>query len=208
VLHGQSPARIAFLKKIMEATPFSEMIPGELSPGNYILSKAGELYFIYFTTSTPIILELPGAIPYKVDGIDTWNMTITPMGNASPGKFSFTPPKANYVLRLSVYAPGEQMRPEEKASASPAEGMVPLKVQLSRQRKLRIGRWTFFAVTYDGTKAQNNVHWYFGDADTAVELDRTTSCCRGPTDKGSVTLTVGNCNESIQHHGKDRQFRG
>jgi len=380
VLHGQSPARIAFLKKVVEPTPFAEMVPGELSRGNYVLSKAGELYFIYFTTPTPITLELPGAIPYKVDGIDTWNMTITPLGNASPGKFSFTPPKTNYVIRLSVYAPGEQMRPEVKAFARPAEGMVPLKVQFSTPsklkcrwefgdgtsssernpehtykktglytamltvtdknglsasrplpiavdqatdspivkvgfkdgdtaptklhgkivrakdgsydfgdgppwkwisvgdkpiealeglcsftilgwtnpsslkigsggnrivfnlnydrsgfdlvclqdgrlrlavnewpdgvrndsspRKIRVGRWTFFAVTYDGTKAKNNVHWYFGDADTPAKLDRTTSYSRGPTGKASGTLTFGNYNESIQHHGKDRQFRG
>lgn len=74
--------------------------------------------------------------------------------------------------------------------------------------KLRIGRWTFFAVTYDATKAQNNVHWYFGDTDSPAELDRTTSYNRGPTGKASGTLTIGNYNESIQRHGKDRQFRG
>ena len=79
----------------------------------------------------------------------------------------------------------------------------------SSHGKLKIGKWTFFAVTYDGTKADNNVRWYFGDADTAAKLDRTTSYSRGPTGKGSGTLTVGNYNESIQrHHGKDRQFRG
>jgi hypothetical protein len=125
VLRGQSPTRISFLKKIMEPTPFAEMTPAELSNGNYILSKAGELYFIYFTSPTAITLQLHGSRPYKVDGIDTWNMTITPMGNAKPGKFSFTPPKDNYVLRLSLYGPGEKMRPQVKASASPVEGIAP-----------------------------------------------------------------------------------
>jgi len=114
VLHGQSPARIAFLKKIMEPTPFTEMEPRELSSGGYLLSKAGELYFFYFTTPTATTFELPGAGIYKVDGIDTWNMTVTPMGNARPGRFSFTPPKADYLLRLSVYAPGENIRPQVK----------------------------------------------------------------------------------------------
>ena len=380
VLRGQSPARIAFLKQIMEPTPFAEMVPDELSAGNYILSKQGELYFVYFTSPTAITLKLPGPRPYKIDGIDTWNMTISSLGSASPGKFSFTPPKANYVLRLSLYGPGEKIRPEAKASASPTEGIAPLKVQFSAptklpcrwtfgdgssssqkaplhtykepglytamltvtgeaglsastaisiavdrstdtpivrvgfkdgdrpktklhgrigrskggtydfgdgepwkwisvgdkpiealeglrsftiigwanpsslkigsggnriafnlnynhsgfdlvylqdgrlrlavnewpdrsqndssSKKLRIGKWTFFAVTYDATKSKNNVCWYFGDTDTAAQLDRTTTYNRGPTGKGSGTLTVGNYNESIQRHGKDRQFRG
>jgi len=131
LLHGQSPDRIAFLKKIMEPTPFDQMEPRGLPSGSYLLSKAGEIYFIYFTTPTTITIELPGPRPYKVDGIDTWNMTITPMGNASPGTFSFTPPRANYLLRLSVYAPGEKMRPDVKASANPTEGTAPLEVKFS-----------------------------------------------------------------------------
>jgi len=379
VLHGQSPARIAFLKKIMEPAPFAEMEPRELSDGNYVLSKTGELYFIYFTNPAPVTLELPGQGAYKVDGIDTWNMTITPLSNAGPGRFDFTPPKTNYLLRLSVYASDEKKRPDVKAFANPTEGTAPLKVQFSTptkyqllwdfgdgtssskrnpehiydkpglytatltitddnglsastiltiasdrstdlpivqvggqdndshriklhgriiqtedgfynlsggeswkwisvgdkpieameglrsftilgwvnpssfktgsggnrivfnlnydhsgvdlvclqdgrlrlavnewpdrikndsSKKLRIGQWTFFAVTYDGTKSKDNVCWYFGDVGTPARLDRTTSYNRGPTGKESGKLTVGNYNESIQRHGKDRQFRG
>ena len=78
----------------------------------------------------------------------------------------------------------------------------------SSSKKLRIGKWTFFAVTYDATRAKDNVHWYFGDADTPAKLDKTTSYNRGDTGKGSGTLTIGNYNESIHQHGKDRQFRG
>ncbi|MBN2594820.1 MAG: DUF5060 domain-containing protein [Sedimentisphaerales bacterium] len=380
VLHGQSPARIAFLRKIMEPAPFDEMVPGELSGGNYTLSKEGELYFVYSTQSVPMELDLPGPKAYKVDGIDAWNMTITSLGSASPGRFRFAAPQPNYLLRLSVYGPGEKIRPEAKASADPIEGIAPLKVRFStstdlqckwqfgdgsssieknplhiyeepglytailtvtsedglssntplgiavdrdaetsivrvgferdessgielhgkiRRRndgsydfgdgepwkwisvgdgptealeglrsftilgwanptslnigsggnriafnlqynrsgfdlvhledgrlrlavnewpdgirndsspnRLRIGKWTFFAVTYDGGKQKDNIHWYFGDADSPAELDKTTSYSRGLTGKGSGTLTIGNYNESIQQHGKDRQFRG
>jgi PKD repeat protein len=381
VLRGQSPARIAFLKKIMEPTPFAEMTPAELPNGNYILSKPGELYFIYFTTPTEITIQLPGSRPYLVDGIDTWNMTNSPIGSASPGKFSFTSHKARYVLRLLPYGRDMKIRPEAKAFASVTEGIAPLKVQFSTptehscrwefgdgtssskqnplhtykepglytamltvtdepglsagtaisitvdrptdspiirvgfrdgdrpktklhgriirskdstydfedgepwkwiavgdkpikdleglrsftimgwanpaslkigsggnriafnlnynhsgfdlvclqdgrlrlavnewpdrikndssSKKLRIGQWTFFAVTYDATKSKNNVRWYFGDADTPAKLDRTTTYNRGQTGKDSGILTVGNYNESIQRrHGKDRQFRG
>jgi len=380
VLHGESPARIAFLKEIMEPTPFDEMIPGELPGGNNVLSKEGELYFVYSTQSEPLNLDLPGPGKYKVDGIDTWDMTITSLGSASPGKFSFTPPKPNYLLRLSAYGPGEKIRPEVKASAGPIEGIAPLKVQFSTSselrckwqfgdgssssernpihtyeepglytavltvtsddglsscmplgiavdrnsdtpivrvgfehgessgielhgkikhgndgsydfgdgepwkwisvgagpiealeglrsftilgwanptslnigsggnriafnlkynrsgfdlvhlkdgrlrlavnewpdgirndsspKKLRIGKWTFFAVTYDGSRQKDNVRWYFGDVDSPAKLDKTKSYSRGPTGKGSGTLTIGNYNESIQQHGRDRQFRG
>ena len=380
VLHGQSPARIAFLKEIMEQTPFDEMVPGELPGGNYTLSKEGELYFVYSTQSEPVNLDLPGPGAYKVDGIDTWDMTITSLGSASAGKFLFAPPKPNYLLRLSIYGPGEKMRPEVKASAGPIEGIAPLKVQFSTSselsckwqfgdgssssernpvhiykepgiytavltvtaqdglsscmplgiavdrtaetpivrvgfrrgessgiqlhgkvirgtdssydfgdgepwkwisvgdgpvkaleglrsftilgwanptslnigsggnriafnlkynrsgfdlvnlkdgrlrlavnewpdrisndsspNRLRIGKWTFFAVTYDGSRQKDNVHWYFGDADSPAELDKTTSYSRGPTGKGGGTLSIGNYNQSIHQAGKDRQFRG
>jgi hypothetical protein len=129
VLHGQSPARIAFLKKIMEPTPFAEMAPAELSNGNYLLSKEGEIYFIYFTNPTAISLQLPDSRPYKIDGIDTWNMTISSLGSASPGEFSFTPPQINYLLRLSRYGHGEKIRPETKAPASSTEDTTPLKAR-------------------------------------------------------------------------------
>jgi PKD repeat protein len=380
VLHGESPARIAFLKKVMEPVPFAEMVPGELTSGNYVLSKPGELYLVYCTRPGETTIELAGAKPYKVDGIDTWNMTITPMANAKAGKFNITAPKIPYVIRLSVYEPGEKLRPEVKASANPTEGIAPLRVQFSTPSNLRctwefgdgtssskanpvhiyqkpglytatltvtdesglsasvpvpiavdratdtpivqvgfkdgdnpptklhgkvirgkdgsynfgdgepwrwisvgdkplealeglrsfttlgwaspsslkigsggnriafnlnynrsgfdlvcledgrlrlavnewpdgisndsspgklpIGRWTFFAVTYDETKTQDNVCWYFGDADRPAEPDRKTSYTRGPTGKGSGLLTIGNYNETIQQHGKDRQFRG
>ena len=380
LLHGKSPSRIAFLKGLMEPTPFEEMIPAELVGGHRVLSKEGQLYFVYCTSTEPLTLNLSGSRAYKVDGIDTWNMTITSLGSASPGMFSFTAPKLNYLLRLSVYEPDEKTRPEIKAIAEPAEGIAPLKVRFSastplrcrwafgdgnssfernpaytytepglytatltttaedglssslplgiavdraidtpivrvgfkqgdspgvrlhgtvdrsrdgaydfgqrepwtwisigdgpvealeglrsftilgwanptslqigsggnriafnlnynrsgfdlvhlRDGRLRLavnewpdgvsndsspgrlqtGRWTFFAVTYDGTKAKENVCWYFGDADRPARLDKTTSYSRGPTGTASGTLTIGNYNESIQQHGKDRQFRG
>ncbi len=176
VLHGQSPPRIAFLKKIMEPTPFDQMEPRELSSGSYLLSKTGELYFIYFTTPTAIALELSGPRPYKVDGIDTWNMTITPMENAEPGTFSFTPHRANYLLRLSVYAPGEKMRPEVKASANPTKGIAPLEVKFSTPSKLRC-RWDFGDGTY--SSEPNPVHIY-------KEPGLYTASRQGPTIPGPI----------------------
>lgn len=123
-LIGTSPPRIAFLKEIMEQTPYEEMVPKpDLCPGNYVLCKPGAYYLIYFTTASPTSIKLEGAKPYKADGIDTWNMKVTSLGSAKPGTFHFTPPKADYLLRLASYKPGEQLRPEAKASADPMEGV-------------------------------------------------------------------------------------
>jgi hypothetical protein len=78
----------------------------------------------------------------------------------------------------------------------------------SSSGKIKVGKWVFFAVSYDGSKTQDNVRWYFGDKTTLSKFDRTTSYSRGPTGTGSGPLTVGNYNTTIHRHGKDRQFRG
>jgi len=383
VLHGQSPARIALLRKIMEAAPFQELEPDpSLSPGNLALSKPGEYYLVYFMNSGPVSFALPGNKPYRVEGVDTWTMKTTPIGAARPGKFNFTVSADRYLLRLTSYTSDQPLPPMALASAKPAEGKPPLKVQFTggpagvkykwdfgdgatstqaspvhtyvkagyytatltitdkrgnssaanvaivadagpgepivrvglktgqtpiklvgditqrddgtfnlpasnptgwivvgpggrplktleglrsfticgwaratalvtgkggnriafnlnynrngfdlvqhRDGKLRLavnqwpdnarndssrgkivaGKWVFFAVAYDGTKASNNVRWYFGGPKTPATLDRTVSYGRGATGRGSGPLTVGNYNTTIHQHGRDRQFRG
>ena len=383
VLHGQSPPRIAFLRTLMEAQPYEEMLPDrKVSPGNYVLCKAGERYLIYCLTAAASGIDLPGGKAFKVDGVDTWEMTVEPLGTARGPRFAFTPPKAPYLLRLTAYKPGEPMRPEARAAASPTEGVAPLKVEFtgaggaalrwdfgdgataegaspvhtyakpglytvtltaadaagaearanlviavesaggtgspivrvgvpdgespsvklhgkihrgkdgsfdlgdkapwkwvtvgdgprtaleglrsftiagwakaanrqtgqggnriafnlnynrsgfdlvcladgrlrlavnewpdraqndSSPGKIAVGKWVFFAVTYDATKTEDNVRWYFGDESAPALPDRTTTYARGPTGKGSGPLTVGNYNTTIHRHGADRQFRG
>jgi hypothetical protein len=120
VLHGESPARIAFLKQVMTAVPFHEMTPAadgapaasaDGSPGVYLLAKPGEHYFLYFTQPGAAAVTLAGDRPYKAEGIDTWAMTRTSLGSAGPGPFSFTAPRADFLLHLSACAPGEKVRP-------------------------------------------------------------------------------------------------
>jgi hypothetical protein len=79
--------------------------------------------------------------------------------------------------------------------------------------QLQVGKWTLFAVTYDATKAADNVRWYFSPpADmpnsTVLALDRTTSYNNGPVDADIGPLVVGNFNETMRSYGLDRQFRG
>ena len=144
VLHGESPPRIALVRRIMEAAPYEQMTPDkELSPGNLVLSKPGEYYLIYFPQAAATAFTLPGSRPYRVEGIDTWTMQTTPIGAAGPGKFSFTPPAEHYLLRLSTYKPGEPLPPMASADATPAEGKPPLTVKFTGGPAGHAYRWDF-----------------------------------------------------------------
>jgi hypothetical protein len=86
VLIGQSPARLAFLRKILSSSPSEGIEPIENSADNRVGGKAGEYYLLYFGKETPTewVFELPAAklaagTKMHVDVIDAWNMTITPV---------------------------------------------------------------------------------------------------------------------------------
>jgi hypothetical protein len=96
-LKGQSPARIAFFRKIMEALPIKEMEPtlAKLGEGTgnkgvcFILAKPGHVYLGYTLNENRLInLDLEGSIDYKIELIDTWDMTIKDLGTAKPGRYT------------------------------------------------------------------------------------------------------------------------
>ena len=79
--------------------------------------------------------------------------------------------------------------------------------------KLRVGKWTFFAVSYEAATAGDNVSWYFSapletPGPAAVTLDGRTAYHVGPVDSEVGPLAIGNFNETMQSSGLDRQFRG
>lgn len=79
--------------------------------------------------------------------------------------------------------------------------------------KLKVGRWTFFAVTYDASQDRDNVSWYFSEPQevvghAAVEFDRYTSYNAGPVAADPGPLVIGNFNDTMSGYGLDRQFRG
>jgi len=85
-LAGESPSRIAFLKKIIETGPIEGLEPIDRFYTPNYAGKSGEYYLIYFGKDTPSewIFKLPKAMlatgmKFKVDVINTWNMTITPV---------------------------------------------------------------------------------------------------------------------------------
>lgn len=83
-LVGESPARIAFLRKIIEDGPTKRLIPlvTERHWDATIGHNADERYWlIYFGESCPKYRHLdmlPDGKKYQAEIIDTWNMTITP----------------------------------------------------------------------------------------------------------------------------------
>ncbi|HKJ42872.1 MAG TPA: DUF5060 domain-containing protein [Sunxiuqinia sp.] len=83
-LTGTSPARIAFLKEIVENGPQEGMNPIDQYYEMNMAGKAGEYYLIYFgkerINKWPFKLpdnELKEGMKFKAEIIDTWNMTIT-----------------------------------------------------------------------------------------------------------------------------------
>jgi hypothetical protein len=108
-LPGKSVARIAFFRQIMEQAPVTEMSPIMESAGKpetltdniHIFAKPGSYYLAYAAGAGKAIrLELPAGSRYKVELIDTWNMTLTPLPAAMPGEFSFTTAASYSALRV------------------------------------------------------------------------------------------------------------
>lgn len=89
VLHGQSPKRLAFLRKILEESPADGIDPIDKWQDVRTAGVPGEYYLVYFGRETPgqWTFELPRAglsegMQFTVEVIDTWNCTIEPVAGA------------------------------------------------------------------------------------------------------------------------------
>lgn len=101
VLHGESPARIAFLRRILEESP-----PAGLEPiGRFGASKGTDYYLYYFGVGQPArwTLELPEDRQYQAEVIDTWEMTVTTLPGPLSGEITVGLPGRPY-LALRVQA--------------------------------------------------------------------------------------------------------
>jgi hypothetical protein len=86
VLHGQSPARLGFLRKILEDGPAEGLEPIDKWQNCPFAGKRGEYYLGYLGREAfrawPFELYKAGlanGMRFRVEVIDTWNMTITPV---------------------------------------------------------------------------------------------------------------------------------
>jgi len=84
-LKGESPARLAFLRKILEDGPAAGIDPIDKWWNPNIGGQTDQYYLVYFgrekPSKWPFHLKGKGITEggsYKVDIIDTWDMTITP----------------------------------------------------------------------------------------------------------------------------------
>lgn len=82
-LIGTSVARIGFLRKIVESGPQEGLTPIDHYFTPNLSGKAGEYYLLYFGKDTPAAWDfklpkeaLADGMTFKIEVIDTWNMTI------------------------------------------------------------------------------------------------------------------------------------
>jgi hypothetical protein len=102
VLKGQSPARIKWFEdRMAEAPAFNELKPQAPNANTLVLAKEGAYYLVYCRTTDAKTLSLTGTGSYAVDRLDPYAMSVTSVGTASPGSYSFTPPKADVIYRFS-----------------------------------------------------------------------------------------------------------
>ncbi len=101
VLKGQSPARLAFLRKILEEIPGGWIDPlGRQSNTN--LPSGGQpnkFYLTYLGIRQPgeATFYLPDEGDYHADILDTWNMTVTPVEGLRHGHCTIQLPGQPYL---------------------------------------------------------------------------------------------------------------
>jgi Domain of unknown function (DUF5060)/Protein of unknown function (DUF4038)/Domain of unknown function (DUF5605) len=86
-LHGTSPARIAFLRRLLESTGTTGLMAAE-APYYTNAGNAGSLYLYYFDYHCVGEYEfpLPEKSTFKMTLIDPWAMTKTPIAGTFSGK--------------------------------------------------------------------------------------------------------------------------
>jgi hypothetical protein len=99
VLKGESPARIAFLRTVLEDGPDGGLDP---LPSGWDLPTAGvpgEYHLAYFGFSRPRFrtFAMPPGTAYSVDVIDTWAMTIETLEGTREGTFRVDLPGRQYI---------------------------------------------------------------------------------------------------------------
>jgi len=103
VLHGQSPERIAFLRDILAQGPAGGLDPLIDTWREKAVGRAGAYYLFYFGVHQPAehTFDLPEGSRYRVEVIDTWGMTITPLEETFEGRFKVPLPGRPYcAVRL------------------------------------------------------------------------------------------------------------
>ena len=111
-LYGSSPARIAFLRRVMEEGPAEGLNP---LPSAWDLPCAGiedEYYLFYFGFNQPRFREfkMKADIRYTVELLDTWNMTVEKLSGSYEGDFRIDLPGRTYMaLRMTAISSDQSL---------------------------------------------------------------------------------------------------
>lgn len=103
-LHGSSPKRIAFLKSILEKAPVHGLDPAPLVRDSPSAGRPGQYYLLYLGISQPAYKEisLPHDGRFKIELIDTWEMTIRELPGSWSGEVRIDLPSRQYMaLRIT-----------------------------------------------------------------------------------------------------------
>ncbi|AXG77687.1 DUF5605 domain-containing protein [Streptomyces paludis] len=97
VFKGESPARIAFLRAILEDAPDISPLPSDWDVP--VGGVQGVYHLTYFGANQPRYrtFVMPPGTRYHADIIDTWNMTITPTEGPHEGVFTLPLPGLPYI---------------------------------------------------------------------------------------------------------------
>jgi len=98
VLHGESPERLKFLRKILEETPGKGLEPMRAN-WDEVAAEGGSGYYIYyygFNRPSFRQYHFDDSYEYKVELIDTWDMKIEEKG-VYKGKFRIDMPGKEYM---------------------------------------------------------------------------------------------------------------
>ena len=198
VLHGESPKRIQWLKDFMARAPaFSALKPLGDGKGTFVLAKAGEYYLVYCVDARSQKVRLAGTRPYKLDLIDPWEMTVVPVGTASPGVYTATATKPDLAYRFTPYQPGEKLRPEARITASATEGAPPLRVEFASATTGR-ARWDFG----DGTTSSERAPSHTFDKPGLYPVSLTVTDAEGASARNDLLIAVDrNVSEPIVRVG-------
>ncbi|MCM6764477.1 DUF5605 domain-containing protein [Rathayibacter sp. ZW T2_19] len=98
-LRGTSPARIAFLDRILEEGPADGLEPIPLDWDVPRAGVEGEYYLYYFGFDRPTYRRflLEPDVSYTVDVIDTWGMTVERLPGTYSGRFRIDLPGREYI---------------------------------------------------------------------------------------------------------------
>jgi hypothetical protein len=99
VLTGESVARIEFLRSVLADAPVPRLAPRPTNWDAICVHDADRFFLWYFGVQQPAwkVLDLPDDRRYRIEVIDTWNMTIDTVGGGFSGKTTVELPSREYM---------------------------------------------------------------------------------------------------------------